>query len=156
MGNGNDTLLLSGLCGEKGRVLAFDIQEMALANTKARLTKENAPLNYRLIQDSHANLTQYAEEETADCIVFNFGYLPGGDHNLATKADTSIQAMEKALTLLKKAAFSRCVSTAAEIPVLRSGTQSLTGCQTLIFTNIWSSKATTSTVPTIRQYRYWL
>lgn len=42
MGNGNDTLLLSGLCGEKGRVLAFDIQEMALANTKARLTKENA------------------------------------------------------------------------------------------------------------------
>lgn len=102
MGNGNDTLLLSGLCGKKGRVLAFDIQEMALVNTKARLTKENAPLNYRLIQDSHANLTQYAEEETADCIVFNFGYLPGGDHSLATKADTSIQAMEKALTLLKK------------------------------------------------------
>ena len=26
MGNGNDTLLLSRLCGEKGHVLAFDIQ----------------------------------------------------------------------------------------------------------------------------------
>ena len=26
MGNGNDTLLLSQLCGESGKVLAFDIQ----------------------------------------------------------------------------------------------------------------------------------
>lgn len=34
MGNGNDTLLLSTLCGEKGRVLAFDIQEQALKSTK--------------------------------------------------------------------------------------------------------------------------
>ena len=34
MGNGNDTLLLSTLCKENGQVLAFDIQEMALANTK--------------------------------------------------------------------------------------------------------------------------
>ena len=33
MGNGNDTLLLSTLCGEKGRVLAFDIQEQALKST---------------------------------------------------------------------------------------------------------------------------
>lgn len=35
MGNGNDTLLLSTLCGEKGRVLAFDIQEQALKSTKS-------------------------------------------------------------------------------------------------------------------------
>lgn len=49
MGNGNDTLLLSRLCGEKGHVLAFDIQEIALANTRERLKKENAPptiMNY--------------------------------------------------------------------------------------------------------------
>ena len=29
MGNGNDTLLLSRLCGDSGQVLAFDIQEQA-------------------------------------------------------------------------------------------------------------------------------
>lgn len=40
MGNGNDTLLLSRLCGEKGHVLAFDIQELALAHTRERLEKE--------------------------------------------------------------------------------------------------------------------
>ena len=56
MGNGNDTLLLSRLCGKKGHVLAFDIQEMALANTRERLEKENAPHNYELFLDSHVNM----------------------------------------------------------------------------------------------------
>lgn len=102
MGNGSDTLLLSRLCGEKGRVLAFDIQEAALKHTKERLQKENAPSNYRLILDSHENLAQYAKEGTVSCVVFNFGYLPGGDHSLATKASTSIKAMESSLSLLKK------------------------------------------------------
>ena len=37
MGNGNDTLLLSQLCGESGKVLAFDIQEQALTATQKRL-----------------------------------------------------------------------------------------------------------------------
>lgn len=102
MGNGNDTLLLSKLCGEKGRVLAFDIQEMALANTEEKLKKEHAPSNYTLIRDSHANMQKYAEAETASCIVYNFGYLPGGDHALATRGDTSVKALEQGLSLLKK------------------------------------------------------
>ena len=46
----------------------------------------------------------YAEAGTVDGIYFNFGYLPGGDHNLATKADTSVKAIEKGLKLLKKGA----------------------------------------------------
>ena len=44
----------------------------------------------------------YAKENTVSCITFNFGYLPGGDHTLATKADTSVQAIEEGLRLLKK------------------------------------------------------
>ena len=34
--------------------------------------------------------------------MFNFGYLPGGDHNLATKKDTSIEAIHEGLRLLRK------------------------------------------------------
>ena len=34
MGNGNDTLYLSGKVGQKGKVYAFDIQKEALKNTK--------------------------------------------------------------------------------------------------------------------------
>ena len=102
MGNGNDTLLLSHLCGEKGHVLAFDIQEQALTNTKNRLIKEQAAHNYELFLDSHINMGKYAEPMSVSCIVFNFGYLPGGDHSLATKASSSIQALNISLELLKK------------------------------------------------------
>lgn len=102
MGNGCDTLLLSGLCGNTGKVLAFDIQETALAHTRERLLRAQAPDNVTLLLDSHVNMDCYAREETVSCIVFNFGYLPGGDHSLATRGETSIAALEKALLLLKK------------------------------------------------------
>lgn len=102
MGNGNDTLLLSRLCGPNGKVFAFDIQEMALENTSRRLLQEQAPQNYTLLLQSHEAMSEYAEEGTVSCIVFNFGYLPGGDHTKATRYDSSINAMEQGLRLLKK------------------------------------------------------
>lgn len=102
MGNGNDTLLLSRLCGESGQVLAFDIQEQALNHTRERLQKAAAPENYTLLLESHSHMSQYARPETVSCIVFNLGYLPSGDHSKATKSNTSITAMEQGLFLLKK------------------------------------------------------
>lgn len=102
MGNGNDTALLSRLAGESGKVIAFDIQQMALNNTKEKLLKEECPQNYKLILDSHENMGEYAEKESISCITFNLGYLPGGDHTKATKGDSSIRAIETGLNLLKK------------------------------------------------------
>ena len=102
MGNGKDTLLLSELAGKDGQVLAFDIQPAALVHTRELLDSRGHYANYRLILDSHENLPQYARPETVSCIVFNFGYLPGGDHTKATKASTSIPAIAASLSLLKK------------------------------------------------------
>ena len=45
MGNGNDTLLLCTLCGEKGHVFAFDIQKQALENTGRKLQEAAVPDN---------------------------------------------------------------------------------------------------------------
>ena len=101
MGNGIDTEFLCELVADEGKVYAFDIQAQALANTKKRLEERNLLHRAELILDSHANMGQYVSQEVA-CIVFNFGYLPGGDHNLATKAKSSIQAIEQGLLLLKK------------------------------------------------------
>lgn len=110
IGNGNDTLLLSTLCKENGQVLAFDIQEMALTNTRKRLQCAGAPENYQLILDSHINMGSYASPGSVSCIVFNLGYLPGGDHSLSTKAETSIQALEQGLSLLQKSGLiSLCI-----------------------------------------------
>ena len=102
MGNGNDTALLSKLAGESGKVIAFDIQQMALDHTKERLLKEECPFNYQLLLDSHEQMGVYAEPETVSCITFNLGYLPGGDHTKATKGESSIRAIETGLSLLKK------------------------------------------------------
>ena len=97
MGNGNDTALLSKLAGETGRVVAFDIQQLALDHTKEKMVKEECPENYELVLDSHETMGNYAKENTVSCITFNLGYLPGGDHEMATKGESSIRAIETGL-----------------------------------------------------------
>ena len=101
-GNGNDTLLLCQLVGDEGKVFAFDIQQTAIANTKERLEQADVLHRAELCLDSHTNMHEYVEKESVSCIVFNFGYLPGGDHNLATRKETSVHAIQEGLILLKK------------------------------------------------------
>ncbi len=98
-GNGHDTLLLCQLAGENGHVMAFDIQKCALEHTQVLLERHHC--HAQLILDSHAAMRNYAKDRTIDCITFNFGYLPGGDHSLATKKESSIIAIEAGLALLK-------------------------------------------------------
>ncbi len=102
MGNGNDTAWLCQLAGKQGRVLAFDIQPQAVENTRKKLESLGCECPYELILDSHSNMAKYAEYDSADCIVFNLGYLPGGDHSIATNAETTIQALEQGLKILNK------------------------------------------------------
>lgn len=101
MGRGNDTLTLCKLVGKKGKVLAFDIQSEALESTKKLLLDHKTYEVATLILDGHENMHKYANEESIDCITFNFGYLPKGDHSICTKPKTSILAVQQALKLLK-------------------------------------------------------
>ncbi len=102
MGNGHDTLFLCQMAGEKGRVMAFDIQEQALEATDKLLREHQMRERASLYLESHTAMDCYAEPGSVDGIIFNFGYLPGGDHALATRADTSVEAVSKGLVLLKK------------------------------------------------------
>ena len=101
-GTGQDTAYLAKVVGKNGHVIAFDIQEDAIRRTKERLEKEGLESWVKLVLDSHVHMDQYSAQGTIDAILFNFGYLPGGDHNICTKADTSVQAVEVGLRLLKK------------------------------------------------------
>lgn len=100
-GRGHDTAFLCGLVGEEGRVLAMDIQQDAVDSTRALLQEKGYDQIAQVVLDSHSNIDRYAQPETVDCITFNFGYLPGGDHNIFTTPATSIPAIEKGLELLK-------------------------------------------------------
>lgn len=103
MGNGNDTLLLCQLAGPSGHCTSFDIQETALLNTRTLLESKGIPgSSYTLLLKSHESLGSYAEPESVSCIVFNLGYLPSGDHILATKPGSTLTAIEQGLSLLKK------------------------------------------------------
>lgn len=97
-GNGHDTILLSELVGDSGHVYGFDIQKEAIESTKNKLGQNS---NVTLILDGHENMESYINCEVS-AIMFNFGYLPGGDHNKATKKETSISAINAGLRLLKK------------------------------------------------------
>ena len=44
---------------------------------------------------------RYLPPESVDCIVFNFGRLPGGDPKIFTRADTSVEAVRVGLSLLR-------------------------------------------------------
>ena len=101
MGKGNDTLFLCELAGEKGKVLPFDIQQEALDVTQELLKTHGKEMQAELILDGHEHMDRYAGKESADVICFNFGYLPGGNHNLATTYRTSIEAIGKGLGILK-------------------------------------------------------
>ena len=98
-GKGRDTALLCRLTGDAGRVLAFDIQEEAVRQTRELLAREGLQAEVR--QESHVHMDRYAAENSVDCIVFNFGRLPGGDPHIFTHADTSVAAIETGLRLLR-------------------------------------------------------
>lgn len=98
-GRGNDTRLLCELAGPTGTVLGFDIQQDAVDSTAALLSANG--LHASLYCDSHANLAQYASPGTVSCVVFNFGWLPRGSHEIFTHADSSIAALEASLKLLR-------------------------------------------------------
>lgn len=106
-GRGYDAAFLCRIVGEEGRVLAFDIQSEAISSTKALLAKEG--LCATVIQDSHANMACYAEQESVDCIVFNLGYLPKGDHSIYTRFSSTQAAITAGLSLLKKGGL-MCIS----------------------------------------------
>ena len=108
MGRGYDTAFLASLVGDSGKVIAMDIQQSALDSTSS-LLKEKGYENVKLILDSHANMAKYAEKESVDCIVFNLGYLPNGDHTIYTHAESTIKAILAGLELLKSGGI-MCVS----------------------------------------------
>ena len=93
-GNGHDTLLLSRLVGINGEVHSFDIQEQAITNT-SQLLKENDVTNVQLHLDGHENVDKYLHDKAIRAAIFNLGYLPGEDHSIITKPETTIEAIQK-------------------------------------------------------------
>lgn len=90
LGNGYDTDFLSRIFR---KVYAFDIQSDVIDQNKAKGLK-----NVEYILDSHENFIKYIT--SADCIMYNLGFLPGGDKSITTLASSTISSMQMATNIL--------------------------------------------------------
>lgn len=122
-GNGHDTLRLARMLqlrdsaeedAQTGRLFAFDIQRQAIHATEELLIREGYAdalgSKITLTCLGHEDMKEYFRSRRipsegdgfAGAIIFNLGYLPGGDKSLTTKTGTTLTAVRDALTLLRR------------------------------------------------------
>lgn len=99
MGNGHDTQFLCNAVGPDGRVYAFDIQKNAVSATETLLRNNGLSDRAVLVCCGHERMDEYVKEKVS-AVVFNLGWLPGGDHTVTTRWETTKEAVSKALELL--------------------------------------------------------
>ena len=102
-GNGHDTKFLAELVGKTGHVYAIDVQPEALRRTVA-LLNDAALSHVHLVQRDHAELKAFIPERhhgRIAAVMFNLGYLPGGDRLLATRTDSTLAAIRSALEIIR-------------------------------------------------------
>ena len=106
-GNGHDTLALAQM--EPAKLYAFDVQESAVRATAALLEANGCS---KSIKDGRIIIRQLPHEEMVGVIagdgdttpvkvvVFNLGYLPGGDKTVTTRPESTLAAVQSAMELL--------------------------------------------------------
>ena len=99
IGNGNDIYTIARLVGENGKVYGFDIQELAINNTRKLLKSHDILDRAIIIRDSHENIDTYIEDKL-NFIIYNLGYLPKGDKSIKTRKDSTSISIKKALKLM--------------------------------------------------------
>lgn len=116
VGNGHDTLFLVEQVGSSGKVFGFDIQKTAIDSTQAKVDSCGAgekahsssrlqTKNLTLIQASHADMADRIPEHhqgKISAIMFNLGYLPGGDKRIITRPDSTVTALTIAKRMLSR------------------------------------------------------
>lgn len=108
-GNGYDTLALAQLIFDKteqknGQLIALDRQKAAIDATHARLKSvlpEDFMQHIYLLEQCHSSFPNHLAPESVALIVYNLGYLPGGNKSLTTERSTTLQSLQAALPLIK-------------------------------------------------------
>ena len=99
-GNGKDTVFLAQRLAKNGKIYSFDIQEQALQQTASLLKQQGLDKQVKLIFDGHQNIDKYVYQQL-DAVMFNLGYLPGGDHSITTIPENTVKALNITTELLK-------------------------------------------------------
>jgi hypothetical protein len=114
-GNGLDARFVAGLVLRPGmgRLVCMDVQGKALVKTKEILNADMldkygaSETDYilqqqvQLVLQNHRDFPDDIAEGTVAAIVYNLGYLPGGDKALKTNHEDTIESLAKATRLVK-------------------------------------------------------
>lgn len=99
-GNGNDTTMLATLVGPAGCAIAIDIQQSAIDSTSSRLAKAGLTADLRLSDHASELVTMQSAGLRVKAIMFNLGYLPGGDKHITTMSVSTRAAIHSACEML--------------------------------------------------------
>lgn len=104
-GNGHDSLFLAEkiLTQHCGYLWAMDIQETAIFNTQERLRDKLTPEQLKrtsVLKADHSKMPEEISFNSLKLVVYNLGYLPGGNKKLTTQPETTLQSLNQALTLI--------------------------------------------------------
>lgn len=104
-GNGNDTLFLSQhvLSDPESAVFAFDIQPEAIQNTESLLKQRLSADHFRRVllhRRSHLELSAVPYPFSPRLVVYNLGYLPGGNKAITTRTEATLESIKMSLQLI--------------------------------------------------------
>jgi SAM-dependent methyltransferase len=95
-GNGRDTLFVAQHLG--ARVIAIDLQQTAVEKTKQTIEDHQLKEKVTCYCASHEQLRKYCVEP--NLVIYNLGYLPGGNKQITTMRDSTLNSLKEALTIL--------------------------------------------------------
>lgn len=104
LGNGHDALFLARGVAPDGKVFGFDIQAAAIANTRRRLQSAGLDDLFFPCHEGHENMAERLLEaygQRFHAIMFNLGYLPGGDKGTTTHGKSTLAALRACEELLR-------------------------------------------------------
>ncbi len=99
-GNGRDTQKIAQIISPHDGIIAIDVQEKAIASTSSLLAHLQSP-KIHFFQQCHSSFPIEANNHPIKLIVYNLGYLPGGDKTRTTKVETTLCSVQQGLALLQ-------------------------------------------------------
>jgi 16S rRNA C1402 N4-methylase RsmH len=93
LGNGHDSLFLLELGAE---IIGFDIQSKAIEEVKKKTRDQKITLYHQ----SHETIASIPLPQPPKLIVYNLGYLPGGDKSITTLSSSTLKSVQHSLERL--------------------------------------------------------
>jgi predicted methyltransferase len=99
LGNGYDTQFITQKVGKDGGVYAFDIQKESIEQSTRLLEKQQLVSRVVFTQSCHSKMLEHVPVTMLGkikAVIFNLGYLPGGDKKIITQPESTLSALKQA------------------------------------------------------------